>query len=52
MIGLPRDMAGLPAVLDKAPAGGSAVNAWVCRGVTCLPPVTDLDALERVLSPE
>ena len=37
------------AVLDKpAPAGG--VNAWVCRGVTCLPPISDLAELERVLS--
>jgi uncharacterized protein YyaL (SSP411 family) len=50
VVGLPRDMAGLPVVLDKAPAAGNAVAAWVCRGATCLPPVTDIDALERVLS--
>jgi uncharacterized protein YyaL (SSP411 family) len=36
-------------VLDKAvPASG--VNAWVCRGVTCLPPISDLADLERTLS--
>jgi len=50
VVGLSRDIAGLPVVLDKAPAAGNAVTAWVCRGATCLPPVTDLDALERVLS--
>jgi uncharacterized protein YyaL (SSP411 family) len=49
VVGLSRDMAGLPVVLDKAPAAGNAVAAWVCRGATCLPPVTDIDALERVL---
>ena len=50
VVGLARDTSGLPLVLDKAPAAGNAVTAWVCRGATCLPPVTDLDALERVLS--
>jgi uncharacterized protein YyaL (SSP411 family) len=50
VIGVPRDVAGLPVTLDKAPATGGGVNAWVCRGVTCLPPVTDLDVLVRVLS--
>jgi uncharacterized protein YyaL (SSP411 family) len=49
VIAIPAGRAGLPPVLDKAaPAGG--VNAWVCRGVTCLPPVTDLAELERLLS--
>jgi len=49
VIALPAGSAGLPSVLDKAapPAG---VNAWVCRGVTCLAPVTDLAGLERVLA--
>ncbi|MSQ54036.1 MAG: thioredoxin domain-containing protein [Betaproteobacteria bacterium] len=32
----------LPPVLDK-PAGPRGVNAWLCRGVTCLPPMTGLD---------
>jgi uncharacterized protein YyaL (SSP411 family) len=50
VIGIPRGLAGLPVMLDKAPAAGHGVNAWVCRGVTCLPPVTDLDELARMLS--
>jgi len=50
VVGLARDTKGLPVVLDKAPAAGGAATAWVCRGATCLPPVTDLDALERLLS--
>ncbi len=51
VLGIPRGVAGLPAVLDKAPAAEDGVNAWVCRGVTCLPPVMDLDELVRMLSP-
>ncbi|MBI2509767.1 MAG: thioredoxin domain-containing protein, partial [Betaproteobacteria bacterium] len=48
VLALPAGLAGLPPVLDKAvPAAG--VNAWVCRGVTCLPPVNDLAELERVV---
>jgi uncharacterized protein YyaL (SSP411 family) len=51
VIAIPAGRAGLPPVLDKAvPAGG--VNAWICRGVTCLPPVADLAGLERALSAE
>jgi hypothetical protein len=53
VIALPRDAAGLPAALDKpVPAGASGVNAWVCRGVTCLPVITDLAALEQTLAAE
>ena len=49
VIAIPAGRAGLPPVLDKAaPAGG--VSAWVCRGVTCLPPISDLADLERTLS--
>jgi uncharacterized protein YyaL (SSP411 family) len=49
VIAIPAGRAGLPPVLDKAaPAGG--VNAWICRGVTCLPPISDLADLERTLS--
>ena len=49
VIAIPANRTGLPPVLDKAaPAGG--VNAWICRGVTCLPPVSDLADLERTLS--
>ncbi len=35
----------LPTVLAKPVAPGSGVNAWVCEGVTCLPPESNLDAL-------
>jgi len=49
VIAIPAGRAGLPPVLDKAASAGG-VNAWICRGVTCLPPVADLAGLERVLS--
>ncbi len=49
VIAIPADRAGLPPVLDKAARAGG-VNAWICRGVTCLPPVSDLADLERTLS--
>jgi uncharacterized protein YyaL (SSP411 family) len=39
---------GLPPALDKPPAAGR-VNAYVCRGVTCLAPASDLDALRKAL---
>jgi uncharacterized protein YyaL (SSP411 family) len=39
----------LPAVLDKAaPAAG--VQAWVCRGTSCLPPIASPAELEQVLA--
>ncbi len=40
--------AGLPPALDK-PAAPGRVNAYVCRGVTCLAPVGTLDALRDAL---
>jgi uncharacterized protein len=39
---------GLPALLDK-PRRAGAVNAWLCRGVTCLEPVSDLVNLKKTL---
>ena len=39
---------GLPAGLDK-PAAPGRVNAYVCRGVTCLEPVSEMAALRRLL---
>ena len=49
VIAIPADRAGLPPVLDKAaPARG--VNAWICRGVACLAPTSDLADLQRTLS--
>jgi uncharacterized protein YyaL (SSP411 family) len=51
IIALPDNLTGLPALLDKpAPAvteGG--VNAWVCQGVSCLPPLSDLGTIGRLL---
>jgi uncharacterized protein YyaL (SSP411 family) len=37
------DEKGLPAALDKPAHSG--VNAWVCRGVNCLAPISELSAL-------
>ena len=49
VIALATGQAGLPPVLDKAaPAAG--VNAWVCRGVECLPAIDDMAGLVRVLA--
>ncbi|HZN26398.1 MAG TPA: thioredoxin domain-containing protein [Burkholderiales bacterium] len=42
---------GLPSALDKQRASaGGPVSAWVCSGVTCLPPVFELAGLEQVLA--
>lgn len=44
------DVAGeLPPTLDRPLLPG--VNAWVCSGVTCLPPISDCAELERVSNP-
>ena len=40
---------GLSPLLAKQPMPG-AVNAWVCQGVTCLPPVDKLEALLDLLN--
>jgi hypothetical protein len=48
ILGLPAGIAGLPPGLDKPV--GERVNAWVCSGVTCMPPLSDPAELERVLS--
>jgi len=45
VLAIPADTPGLPPVLDK-PAS-AWVNAWLCRGVTCLPPMDGLDALRK-----
>jgi uncharacterized protein YyaL (SSP411 family) len=44
---IPAGTAELPPVLDKPASDG--VNAWVCEGVTCLPPVGTLDELRDSL---
>jgi uncharacterized protein YyaL (SSP411 family) len=49
VLAIPAGRAGLPPVLDKA-APRAGVNAWVCRGVSCLPAIDDLARLERTLA--
>ena len=44
---IPSGAKGIPPVLAK-PAG-DAVNAWVCEGVTCLPPVASREELRGTL---
>jgi uncharacterized protein YyaL (SSP411 family) len=43
---LPYGLRELPPALDK-PAAPGAVNGWMCRGVKCLLPIADLEALKR-----
>jgi hypothetical protein len=43
VLGLPNGIAGLPEVLAKPES--DHVNAWVCRGVTCLEPTAELKSL-------
>jgi uncharacterized protein YyaL (SSP411 family) len=46
LLAVPEGTGGLPAVLDK-PSQAGEVNAWVCRGVTCLQPISQLSTLIR-----
>jgi hypothetical protein len=48
VLGIPHGMKDLPAALDKPPRPGP-VNAWLCRGVTCLEPIGDLVHLKKAL---
>ena len=59
VLAIPAGTTGLPPVLDKPPTalapkngeeaetGKAAVNAWVCQGVTCLLPISDLETLRN-----
>jgi uncharacterized protein YyaL (SSP411 family) len=47
VIALRDGLADLPETMDKPRRDG--VNAWVCRGVSCLPPIGDRNELEAVL---
>jgi uncharacterized protein YyaL (SSP411 family) len=49
VLALPNDTGGLHPALAKPKS--DHVNAWVCRGVTCLPPVADFDQLLGHLQP-
>jgi uncharacterized protein YyaL (SSP411 family) len=48
VVAVPGDVPNLPPTLAKPVAAGS-VNAWVCQGVSCLPPLSDLGTIERLL---
>jgi hypothetical protein len=41
------DIGGLPDLLTRPP--GATVNAWVCQGVSCLPPIGDIGQLQATL---
>jgi uncharacterized protein YyaL (SSP411 family) len=49
ILALRHEEADLPAALAR-PAASSGVNAWICQGVSCLPPVSDLGTIERLLN--
>lgn len=46
VLAIPEDATGLPPPLDK-PARPEPVNGWLCRGVTCLPPIASLAELKH-----
>jgi hypothetical protein len=48
VLGVPDGVPGLPALLDK-PARAGDVSGWLCRGVSCLEPSSDLVHLRQVL---
>jgi uncharacterized protein YyaL (SSP411 family) len=48
LLAIPEGTKGLPAPLDK-PVRAEPVNGWLCRGVTCLPPIADLVNLKQTL---
>jgi hypothetical protein len=45
VLAIPAGIAGLPPVLDKPAAQG--VQAWLCRGTACLPPLDSVEALRQ-----
>ena len=47
-IAIPAAARNLPDTLAKPV--GATVNAWICRGATCLPPVAELSAVEGALA--
>jgi uncharacterized protein YyaL (SSP411 family) len=47
VLAVPNGLVGLPQTIDKPQRSG--VNAWVCRGVNCLPPIDERSALEAQL---
>ena len=49
-IAVPGEAGNLPPALAKPLPAGAGVNAWVCRGVSCLPAIADPAELERTLA--
>jgi uncharacterized protein len=53
VLALHTGLQGMPTVLDKpassTDAGAIRVNAWVCQGVTCLPPISNIADLIQTL---
>jgi uncharacterized protein YyaL (SSP411 family) len=47
-VGVPAEVSDLPSALAKPMRGD--VNAWVCRGVTCLAPINSVSALSDALA--
>jgi uncharacterized protein YyaL (SSP411 family) len=48
VLAIPAGVTGVPAALDRPVSKN--VNAWVCKGVTCLPPIADCATLISVLT--
>ena len=48
VLAIPEGIGDLPAALDK-PGRPGPVNAWLCRSVTCLEPMSDLVHLKKAL---
>ncbi|MDH5576948.1 MAG: thioredoxin domain-containing protein, partial [Betaproteobacteria bacterium] len=48
VLAIPAGLGGLPPLLDKP--GSSGVQAWLCRGAVCLPPLDSIDALRMACS--
>jgi uncharacterized protein len=48
VVAIPDGVTGLPALLDK-PARPEPVNGWLCQGVTCLSPMSNLVNLKKTL---
>jgi uncharacterized protein YyaL (SSP411 family) len=46
VVAIPNGLSGLPPALDK-PQQPGPVNGWLCRGVTCLAPMSDLASLKK-----
>jgi uncharacterized protein len=49
LLAIPGGTTGLPELLDKPASAAAPVNAWLCSGVSCLPPIGDLVDLKKAL---